>query len=114
MDGKAGIFSGAVRICRIRIGTGGTLRLALLCHASDRVRKDLSVLFLLWGKHEDKADDEQYPEKEQEQRVDKAAQFENKDFRAGIHFLAPRKIRFAILYVGSAEGRTGSISGCEA
>ncbi|MFQ6843447.1 MAG: hypothetical protein ACLRTT_09115 [Lachnospiraceae bacterium] len=43
-------------------------------------------MFLLWGKHEDKADDEQYPEKEQEQRVDKAAQFENKDFRAGIHF----------------------------
>ena len=74
----------------------------------------MSVSFLLWGKHEDKADDEQYAEKEQEQRVDKAAQFENKDFRAGIHFLAPRKIRFAILYVGSAEGRTGSISGCEA
>ena len=79
-------FFSAVRICGIEDCTGGTLRLPLRCHAPCRVRKNLSVSFLLWGKHEDKADDEQYAEKEQEQRVDKAAQFENKDFRAGIHF----------------------------
>ena len=93
-----------VRICGIRIGTGGTLRLALRCHAPGRVRKDLSVSFLLLGKHEDKADNKQYAEKEQEQRVDKAAQFEQRDFGWNSFFgSAKDKICYTICWISRRQ-----------